>query len=136
MGLRSKSSKSVAFLLPPELRGGVDQTVETYTATIATEVTEGRHSGGVTFSVAEGAAHDEAGNLSTRDERYMVIFVGQEDNERPYPRIIVPADGQGSPLEQSFEVTIEFSEFVSGFTQDDIDLRWTPIDGYNVPPTR
>ena len=106
---------------------------ETYTATIATEVTEGRHSGDVTFSVAEGAAHDEAGNLSTRDERYMVIFVGQEDNERPYPRIIVPADGQGSPLEQTgaFEVTIEFSEFVSGFTQDDIDLRWTPIDGYN-----
>ena len=100
---------------------------ETYTATVATEVTEGRHSGDVTFSVAEGAAHDEAGNPSTPDERYMVIFVVQEDNERPYPTIIVPTEKQDG----AFEVTIEFSEFVSGFTQDDIDLRWVPIDGYN-----
>ncbi len=78
-----------------------------YAATI-TPVT----SGTVTVDVAENAAEDRAGNGNTAAEQYAV----EADPDRPSVAIAGPSDVQYG----AFDVTIAFTEAVTGFERDDL----------------
>ena len=89
----------------------------TYTATITPTTT-----GTVTLSVAAGVATDAADNLNTASETHTVTaFVTQQQNidtDPPSVGIAVPSGVQNS----AFDVTITFTEAVSGFEQSELSL--------------
>ena len=85
-----------------------------YTATITPTA-----SGTVTVSVAANVAIDAAGNPNTAATSKTVIV--SVDTESPGVSISVPSGVQNG----AFNVTITFTEVVSGFTQSDLSLSGT-----------
>ena len=89
----------------------------TYTATITPATT-----GTVTLSVAAGVATDAADNLNTASETHTVTaFVTLQqiiDTDPPDVSITVPSGVQSS----AFDVTVTFTEAVSGFEQAELSL--------------
>ena len=89
----------------------------TYTATITPTTT-----GTVTLSVAAGVATDAANNLNTASETHTVTaLVTQQQNidtDPPGVSITVPSSVQSS----AFDVTVTFTEAVSGFEQAELSL--------------
>ena len=107
-----------------------------FTATITVEVTNGNSVGGVLFSVAARVAEDRAGNPNTAVKRGVVIYLDDShDNIHPSTNLIVPTDEQKG----AFEVAVEFSEPVTGFSTSDINLSWFPSESFdpnNQPTSR
>ena len=128
-------SEYVTGFEPSELRvtGGATVTAswdsespqQEYVATIAP--TAGR-TGTVTFNVSANVAEDTGGNRNTVATQQTV----QVDRTIPTVEIEVPSGLQGEP----FEVTVEFSEPVTGFLRSELTMAgvgarvsgWTPED--------
>ena len=101
---------------------------------IATYIPNADTEGTVTFNIAESAAYDVGGaNLSLAAAEKTV----QIDTLRPTVHITVPLEGPLLISNDPFDATIEFSEPVTGFEQDGLELgslyatitEWTPEPG-------
>ena len=104
----------------------------TYTITITPEAKDPnddspRYIGSVNCHVAASVTEDAAGNPNTADERYLLVNFPAPDTQKPYPTITAPTTTQ----EGAFEVTVEFSEPVRGFSSSDVDLGWGPASSFN-----
>ncbi len=101
------------------------ESATTYTATITPVI-----DGDITFSVDAGVATDTAGNENTATTRTWTVPV---DVPEPEVSITVPSGIQNEP----FNVTVVFTQIVSDFDQDDVDLGGTPatITEWTPDPT-
>ena len=84
-----------------------------YTATI----TPATGAGNLTIQVPANVAEDGVGNGNTESDRYTV----KVDVDRPMVTITSPSGPYNAP----FDVTISFSEAVTGFDENDISLTFT-----------
>ena len=79
--------------------------------------------GVVTVDLAAGVVTDQAGNLSTAATTFSIV------NDETQPSVVLTA---GEPVDNSYTVTAQFSEAVSGFTVDDLTLSGGTVSTFQT----
>ena len=97
---------------------------DTYTATITPTA-----DGTVTVDVAAGVAQDAAGNDNTAATQFSI-----ESDGTPPSVAFGTAVAQSDPVAGLFTLSVQFSEDVTGFTEDDLSVSNAMISGFRDWP--